>query len=112
MTDSVEIPEELQKELDALRHDNALLLGLMAGGYAYFLRQLMIGHQKGLSPADCEQTILDALKRVLSTQERFSCEYLVDIAAALAKMTQTVPLEPYLEKITAAQSGNASKKQP
>ncbi len=110
MTDFVEIPEDLQNELDALRHDNALLLGLMAGGYAYFLRQLMIGHQKGLSAADCEQTILDALKRVLSTQERFSCEYLAEIEAALAKMTQTVPLEPYLKKIAVAQSGNEPEK--
>jgi hypothetical protein len=106
VTDSVEIPADIQEELDALRHDNALLLGLMAGGYAYFLRQFMIGHQNGLSAADCEQTILDALKRVLSTQERFSCEYLAEIEAALAKMTQTVPLEPYLQKITAPQSGS------
>jgi hypothetical protein len=111
VNDAVEIPEDLQEELDALRHDNALLLGLMAGGYAYFLRQFMIGHQKGLSAADCEQTILDALKRVLSTQQRFSCEYLEEIEAALAKMTQTVPLEPYLQKIAAAQLASEPGKQ-
>ncbi|WP_404784536.1 hypothetical protein [Altericista sp. CCNU0014] len=112
MTDSVKIPEDLQQELDALRHDNALLLGLMAGGYAYFLRQLMVGHQQGLSPTACEQTIVDALKRVLSTQERFGCEYLAEIEAALANMTQTVPLESYLKQITAARSDSKLEKKP
>jgi hypothetical protein len=94
--------EELQQELEALRHDNDVLLGLMTAGYAYFIRQFMVGHQsaQGLSAAVCEQTILDALKRVISTQERFGCEYLNDIAAILAKMTQTVPLEPYLKQLS------------
>jgi hypothetical protein len=94
--------EALQQELDTLRHDNDVLLGLMTGGYAYFIRQFMVGHQstEGLSAAVCEQTILDALKRVISTQERFGCEYLSDIAATLAKMSQTVPLEPYLQQLS------------
>jgi hypothetical protein len=35
--------EDLHQELELLRHENDLLLGLMAGGYAYFLRQLMVG---------------------------------------------------------------------
>lgn len=86
----------------ALRQDNEVLLGLMIGGYAYFLRQLMVGHQSpdGLSQETCEQTIIDALKRIISTQERFSCEYLTEIEANLAKMTQTVPLKPYINQIT------------
>jgi hypothetical protein len=97
---------DLQQELEALRHDNEVLLGLMTGGYAYFIRQFMVGHQsaQGLSAAVCEQTILDALKRVMSTQERFGCEYLNDIAAILAKMTQTVPLEPYLKRLSAEET--------
>lgn len=98
MTDSFEIPEALQQELDELRHENALLMGLMTGGYAYFLRQFMVGRVKGLSPTECEQTIVDALRRMLSTQERFGCEYLAEIEAALAKMTQTVALEPYIQQ--------------
>jgi hypothetical protein len=98
MTHPPEIPAALQQELDELRHENALLMGLMTGGYAYFLRQLMVGHQKGLSAADCEQAIVDALKRVLSTQERFGCEYLAEIEAILVKMTQTVALEPYVQQ--------------
>lgn len=91
--------EELQTELDELRHENAVLMGLMAGGYAYFLRQLMIGHRQGLSAIACEQAIMDALKRVLSTQHRFGYEYLPDIEAALAKMSQTTPLAFYLQHI-------------
>jgi hypothetical protein len=103
VTHSEEIPEEVQQELEALRHENALLLGLMTGGYAYFLRQLMVGHQNGLSAADCEQAIVDALKRVLSTQERFGCEYLTEIEDILSKMTQTMALDPFLRKAEAAQ---------
>jgi hypothetical protein len=98
MTYPVELPEDVQQELDTLKHENALLMGLMTGGYAYFLRQFMVGHQNGLSAQDCERAIVDALKRVLSTQDRFDCEYLADIEAILSKMTQTIPLEPYIEK--------------
>jgi hypothetical protein len=99
VTHSTEIPEDIQQELETLRHENALLMGLMTGGYAYFLRQLMVGQLNGLSVADCEQAIVDALKRVLSTQERFGCEYLAEIEAILSKMTQSVSLQPYLKKI-------------
>lgn len=104
MTHSAEISEDIQQELEALRHENALLMGLMTGGYAYFLRQLMVGHQHGLSAAACEQAIVDALKRVLSTQERFGCEYLAEIEDVMSKMTQTVALEPFLQQAAAART--------
>jgi hypothetical protein len=93
--------EELYQELELLRHENDILLGLMAGGYAYFLRQLMVGQQTpdGLSPDVCEQTIIDALRRVQSTQTRFGYEYLEEIEAVLARMTKTLPLASYLESI-------------
>ncbi len=103
MTYFPEIPEDIHQELEALRHENALLMGLMTGGYAYFLRQLMVGHQNGLSAADCKQTIVDALTRILSTQDRFGCEYLAEIEAILSKMTQTVDLEPFVQQAEAAQ---------
>jgi hypothetical protein len=92
--------EDLHRELELLRHENDILLGLMAGGYAYFLRQLMVGQQTpdGLSPAVCEQTIVDALRRVQSTQMRFGYEYLEEIEAVLDKMTKTLPLASYLKK--------------
>jgi hypothetical protein len=112
MTHSVEFPEDLQHELETLRHENALLMGLMTGGYAYFLRQFMVGFQKGLSAADCEQAIVDALKRVLSTQDRFDCEYLADIEAILAKMSHTVALDPYLERAKSAQNSEGAGPQP
>jgi hypothetical protein len=89
------------EEIELLLHENDILLGLMAGSYAYFLRQLMVGQQspEGLSPGVCEQTIIDALRRVQSTQLRFGYEYLQEIETALSKMTQTLPLEPYLSQI-------------
>jgi hypothetical protein len=37
---------------------------------------------------------------VISTQARFGYEYLPEIEAALEKMTMTVPLKPYLEKVS------------
>jgi hypothetical protein len=104
MTHPVELPEDIQQELDTLRHENALLMGLMTGGYAYFLRQFMVGGQNGLSAADCDQAIVDALTRVLSTQERFDCEYLAEIEAILLKMTHTVALEPYVEQAKLART--------
>ncbi len=96
-------PEEIKSlidEVDELRHENAVLLGLMSGGYAYFFRQLMVGHQnlQGLSAEVCDRILVDALKRVMSTQARFGYDYLAEIEAALEKMTMTVPLKPYLEK--------------
>jgi hypothetical protein len=109
MTHSADLPEDLQQTLETLKHENALLMGLMTGGYAYFLRQFMVGHHDGLSAVQCEQAIVDALKRVLSTQERFDCEYLADIEAILLKMTHTVALEPYLEK---AKLARAAEPQP
>ncbi|MCG9891770.1 MAG: hypothetical protein MH252_11915 [Thermosynechococcaceae cyanobacterium MS004] len=90
--------EALQEELDQLHHENELLLGLMAGGYAYFLRQLMVGQHSpsGLSAEACQQTIRDALRRVQSTQVRFGYEYLAEIEAVLNRMSQTIPLSSYL----------------
>jgi hypothetical protein len=92
--------EDLHQELELLRHENDILLGLMAGGYAYFLRQLMVGQQapEGLSTEVCEQTIVDALRRVQSTQTRFGYEYLEEIEAVLNRMTKTLPLASYLEQ--------------
>ena len=112
MTHSAEFPEDLQQALETLRHENALLMGLMTGGYAYFLRQFMVGLHNGLGAVECEQAIVDALKRVLSTQERFDCEYLADIEAILLKMTHTVALEPYLEKAKLARALRSTEPQP
>ena len=91
-------PLDLQTLIEAQK----LLLGLMVGGSAYFLRQLMIGHQsgKGLTAEDCEQAIVDALKRIHSTQERFGYEYLSEIEAVLQKMSKTVPLASYWQQAT------------
>jgi|GEM_PF-3118696 len=108
--------EELEQELEALRHENTLLQGLMIGGYAYFLHHFMVGHQSqmGLTADACEQIVIDALKRVLSTQDHFQCEYLHEIEAILNKMTTVVPIEPYLQKVSATQAidnGERAEKQ-
>lgn len=92
--------DERDQEIERLQQEKMILLGLMAGGYAYFLRQFMIGHHsEGLTPDVCEQTILDALKRVLATQERFGYEYVSEIEAALARMSQAQPLTPYIQQV-------------
>ena len=95
--------EPQQLDLSTLLEEHKLLLGLMVGGSAYFLRQLMIGHQsgQGLTAQECEQAIVDALKRIHATQERFGYEYLSEIEAVLHKMSQTVPLAPYVQKVPA-----------
>lgn len=98
---SLSTMENLEQELEALRQENTLLQGLMTGGYAYFLHHFIVGHQSemGLSAEACEKIVVDALRRVLSTQDRFQCEYLSEIEAILNKMTTVVPIEPYLQKV-------------
>lgn len=78
----------------------------MTGGYAYFLHHFMVGHQSemGLSAEACEKIVVDALRRVLSTQDRFQCEYLREIEAILNKMTTVVPIAPYLQKISSSEA--------
>lgn len=93
--------EALYEEVEDLHRETDVLTGLMAGGYAYFLQQLMRGHQHqtGLTAEACEQILLDALKRILSSQERFGYDFLTDIQSALQKMSQPLALEIYLQKI-------------
>ncbi|NJK42078.1 MAG: hypothetical protein HC934_13495 [Acaryochloridaceae cyanobacterium SU_2_1] len=99
--------QDSEQELNDLKGENSLLLGLMVGGYAYFLHHLMLGHQneQGLSAATCEQIVVDALKRVLTTQDRFACEYLDDLEKTLAQMTRVLSLEPYLQKANREKHG-------
>lgn len=93
--------EHLEQELKHLRQENTVLQGLITGGYAYFLHQFMVGHQSqiGLSAEACEQIVIDALRRVISTQNRFQWEYLSEIEAILNQMTTAVPLAPYLQQV-------------
>ena len=93
--------EPLEQELEHLRQENTVLQGLITGGYAYFLHQFMVGHQSqiGLSAEACEQIVIDALRRMLSTQDRFQWEYLSEIETILDKMTTAVPLAPYLQQV-------------
>lgn len=89
--------DDLYLEVEALHEETALLQGLMAGSCAYFMHQLMLAHQgqNGLTAAACEQIVVDALKRMQSTQERFGYEVLSEIEAVLQKMSRPLSLEPY-----------------
>jgi hypothetical protein len=93
--------EDLYLEVEELHRETAVLMGLMAGSYAYFLQRLMLAHQdsSGLSAQDCEKIVVDALKRVQSSQNRFEYDFLSEIQAVLQKMSQPLSLDPYLEQI-------------
>jgi hypothetical protein len=93
--------EDLYLEVEELHRETALLTGLMAGSYAYFLQKLMLGHQgqAGLSAEECEQIVVDALKRIQSSQKRFELNFLAEIETVLQKMSQPLPLEPYLQQM-------------
>ena len=98
--------DELYKEVEDLHQETAMLMGIMAGSYAYFLQHLMLGHQHqtGLTVEVCEQIVVDALKRIQSSQERFGYDFLAEIQAVLQKMNQPIPLEPYLARLSVIQS--------
>jgi hypothetical protein len=106
--------ENLEQALTALRQENTLLLGLMTGGYAYFLHHFMLGHQsqEGLTAEACEKVVVDGIKRILSSQNRFQCEYLSEIEAILTRMTTVMSLEPYLQEITAIDEINPEEGSP
>lgn len=97
--------EELYQEVEDLHRETAMLMGLMAGGYAYFLQRLMLAHQQpmGLTPDACEQIVVDALKRILSSQERFGYDFLAEIQAVLQKMHQPMPLDAYLARVASGE---------
>ncbi len=92
--------EDLYLEVEELHSETAMLQGIIAGSYAYFFSRIAEGHQsqQGLTPEVCEGIILDSLKRLLSTQNRFDYPLVQDIEAALAKMPGTANLADYVAK--------------
>ncbi len=95
--------EELYREVEDLHQETGMLLGLMSGSYAYFLQQLMLKHQaqEPLTPENCEKIVVDSLKRILITQNRYDYDFLAEIQAALSKMSQPTPFEDYLKQARA-----------
>jgi hypothetical protein len=93
--------DDLYHEVEELHHETAMLQGVMAGSCAYFIQQLMLADQsqQGLSAEQCQQIVVDALKRILSSQKRFEYDFLTDIAAVLEKMDQSTALNNYLKRI-------------
>jgi hypothetical protein len=89
--------DDLYLEVEELHHETAVLQGLMAGSCAYFMQQLMLGHQSqtGLTAQVCEQIVINALQRILSTQNRFGYEVLPEIEAVLEQMSQPLSLDRY-----------------
>lgn len=92
--------DELYAEVEALHEETDLLLGLMSGSFAYFMSRLMTAHQAGqsISPEQCEQIVIDALRRVLSTQNRFNYDLICEIQTTFSKIDETHLLLSYLEK--------------
>ncbi|MEB3338893.1 MAG: hypothetical protein VKJ46_15595 [Leptolyngbyaceae bacterium] len=97
--------DDLYKEVEELHQETAILMGLMSGSCAYFLQQLMVGHRQetGLSAEACEQIVVNALKRIVSSQERFGYDFLAEIQAVLQKMSRPIALDPYLEQVIGQQ---------
>ncbi|OLP20360.1 hypothetical protein BST81_01100 [Leptolyngbya sp. 'hensonii'] len=93
--------DDLYAEVEDLHQQTAMLTGFLAGGYAYFLQRFMLAHQQqtGMTPEVCEQIVVDALKRILSSQKRFEFDFLAEIQTVLNKMSQPIPLDPYLGQI-------------
>ncbi|MBW4552856.1 MAG: hypothetical protein KME35_17355 [Aphanocapsa sp. GSE-SYN-MK-11-07L] len=93
--------DDLYREVEELHHETAMLQGVMAGSCAYFIHQLVLGHQsqQGLSPEQCQQLVIDALKRIRSSQNRFEYDFLTDIEAVLDKMHLSNALKDYSDLI-------------
>lgn len=92
--------DTLYEEVEELHGETGMLMGLMAGSFAFFIKQLMAAHQSQtpIAPHQCEQMVIDALRRMVSTQHRFDADLVSEIRATLKKMNQAESLQPYLDK--------------
>ena len=95
--------DELYEEVEALHGETGMLMGLMTGSFAFFVKQLMAASQSKtpIEPHQCERMVIEALRRVISTQHRFDVELVSEIQATLNKMTDVESLQPYLDKAIA-----------
>lgn len=101
----------LYEEVEALHGETGILMGLMAGSFAFFIKQLMAAHQSKspLEPHHCEQMVIDALRRVVSTQHRFDMDLVSEIRATLKKMNAAESLQPYLDKAIAQYENQSNR---
>lgn len=92
--------DELYEEVEALHRETDLLLGLMSGSFAFFIKHLISAHRAGaaLSPEQCEQMVVDALRRVISSQQRFEYDLISELRTTYGKMDSSSHLSTYLAK--------------
>ena len=95
--------DTLYEEVEALHGETGMLMGLMAGSFAFFIKKLMTAHQSQtpIDPHQCEQMAIDALRRIVSTQHRFDADLVSEIRATLNKMNAAELLQPYLDQAIA-----------
>ena len=76
---------------------------MLSGSFAFFLKHLIaaLHAQSPLSPSDCEQIIQDALKRVISSQNRFNYDLVSDIHTTLGKMKNAEDVQTYFDQAIA-----------
>ena len=98
--------DELYEEVEALHDESGMLLGLMSGSFAFFIKHLISAHQSGeaLEPEACERMVVNALQRVLSTQNRFDYDLISEIQNTFRKMDETGMLTQYLDKAIQSKS--------
>ena len=92
--------DDLYEEVESLHDETGMLLGLMSGSFGFFLKHLITAHQGGdaIAPEDCEQMVIDALRRVLSTQHKFNYDLISEIRDVMLKMDESGSFARYLDK--------------
>lgn len=94
---------ELYEEVEDLHAETGMLMGLMAGSFAYFSKYLLAASQsdQGLSPEECESIWMEAIGRVLSTQRKFDYDLVKEIRDTLGKMKGAPDLQQYFDQAIA-----------
>lgn len=85
----------LYEEVEDLHGETGMLMGLMAGSFAYFSKHLLAASQAGksISPDECEAIWLDAIKRVISTQKKFDYDLVKEIRSIIGRMNGSEELK-------------------
>ena len=97
--------EDLYLEVEELHSETELLTGIVAGCFAYFSKHLLQARLSGtaLSPETCEAIWADAMGRLMATQNKFDCDLLQEVNAALAKMQNTDAIVEYFDRFASGQ---------
>ena len=82
---------DLYEEVEDLHGETGMLTGLMAGSFAYFSKFLLAASRddKAITPKECEDIWLDAVKRVISTQQKFDYDLVKEIRSTIGRMNDS-----------------------